>query len=262
MEQASDLSDWEKWHFDHHGFLVLEDVVPAADVARMVEVGAAWHRMTEQQLPSPLVRSAPITSPPPPTYINHLQYGDEAYHRLALNPEILRVVRALTGGRFTLVDTALTCMKREGGTLNEGGFHGELGVHVPGSHQPDTITLRPSHGDTEPGRQHADYHVTAEGVPFAGFLNCGISLVDVPSGMGFVCLPGSHKRNFRPPDNDGSNGQSLAGPGVRQISLYDGPPTVYNFCPKKGTCIVFTEALRHGIRSWDAEYDRLTVFNR
>jgi hypothetical protein len=83
---------------------------------------------------------------------------------------------------------------------------------------------------------------------------------DVPDGQGFVCIPGSHKRNFMPPDNTGL--QSLSGEGIPQISLYDGPPTVANLCPRAGSCIVFTEALRHGIRRWHAEYPRLTVFNR
>ena len=82
-----------------------------------------------------------------------------------LNPEIMRVVNALMGNNCTLVDTALTMMCREGGEKNEGRFHGELGQHVGGS--------------KEPGEQWKDYHVTRDGEIFAGFLNCGITLVDV-----------------------------------------------------------------------------------
>eukprot|EP01052_Picozoa_sp_SAG31_P037472 SAG31_NODE_4844_length_2910_cov_1.221985_1_plen_97_part_00 len=94
----------------------------------------------------------------------------------------MRVVTALTGGRVTLVDTALTKMVKSSGELNEGAFHGELGVHVPGDCD--------GHGSTSPGQQHNDYHKTPEGNCFAGFLNCGISLVDVPDGSGFACIPG------------------------------------------------------------------------
>ena len=80
-------------------------------------------------------------SPPGPNYINHLQCAppaqrsvpqlidcrgsveessritdcDDAYARLVLNPKIMRVVDALTGGNNTLVDTALTKMDRDGG---------------------------------------------------------------------------------------------------------------------------------------------------
>jgi hypothetical protein len=171
--EVAKLSAWECWHFDHHGYLLLEDVVPPGDIAQMVEVGSEWHGLSQEQLPPPLHRTgSPTILPPPPNYINHLQYCDDAFHRLALNPEILRVVRALTGGSCTLVDTALTQMRREGGVLNEGGFHGELGVHVPGKHG-----AAPGHGSTRPGEQYNDYHVTADGQPYAGFLNCGVSLV-------------------------------------------------------------------------------------
>ena len=183
---------------------------------------------------------------------------DDAYARLVLNPNIMRIVDALTGGNNTLVDTALTKMDRDGGVKNEGGFHGELGKHVPD-------------GSTTPGQQWRDYHATVSGEVFAGFLNCGITLVDVPEGSGFVCIPGSHKRNFKPPDNTQEE-QCLipTGDGQRQIDIYDGftatgSPyryTVQNICPKAGTCIVFSETLRHGIRKWEATYPRLTVFNR
>ena len=75
----------------------------------------------------------------------------------------------------------------------------------------------------------------------------GIALSDVhPGDGGFCCIPGSHKRNFLPPDNSDERlrGQSLWGDGVPEIDIYDGPPTVANLCPKAGSCIIFTEALR------------------
>ena len=165
------------------GFLILEDVVPPEDVAQMVDVGTHWHTLTQAELPQPLHRtgapawSTPEESPPAPNYINHLQYCDDAFARLVLNPEIMRVVNALTGGNQTLVDTALTKMDRSGGEKNEGGFHGELGQHVP-------------NGSKVPGEQWRDYHVTPDGEIYAGFLNCGVTLVDVPEGSGFVCIPG------------------------------------------------------------------------
>ena len=64
--------------------------------------------------------------------------------------------------------------------------------------------------------------------------------------------------------------QCLTGESIRQIDLYDGMSTVgspyrytvQNICPKAGSCIIFTETLRHGIRKWEATYPRLTVFNR
>ena len=225
------LTEWEKWFFDQHGFLILEDVVPKDDIAQMVEVGTHWHSLTQDDLPLPLHRtgapafSTPAESPPGPTYINHLQYCDDAFARLVLNPEIMRVVDALTLGCQTLVDTALIKMDPSGGAKNEGGFHGELGQHVSGSNVP--------------GEHWKDYHVTPDGEVFAGFLNCGVTLVDVPEGSGFVCIPGTHKRNFRVPDNT-SEEQCLFGESIRQIDLYDGPAGVSSAAAAAATAAAAT----------------------
>ena len=212
------LSPEEKWFFDHHGYILLKDVVPEADIPRMIELGDRWHEMTLDQLPPPLTSTALINPQASPTlarWINRVQYADEAFQRLAVNREILRVIIALTHGSPCLVDTALTRNYRES----------------------DQIHLHAS------GR---DYRVD-DGQPYAGFLNAASSLVDVPAGTGFVCLPGSHKRNFDLPD---------------QISIHDGPPTVVNLPVAAGDCVVFTEALYHGALAWTEVYPRMTVFNR
>ena len=101
----------------------------------------------------------------------------------------LTPVSRRTGGKRTLVDSALTMMHREGGTKNEGRFHGEIGQHVRGG---DVDNLPPPEekvwggGYFKPGEQWHDYHVTHDGEIFAGYLNCGTTLVDVPEGSGFV----------------------------------------------------------------------------
>ena len=103
-------------------------------------------------------------------------------------------------------------MHREGGAKNEGQFHGEIGQHVRGGKSPHphftsslalTVTaLRGRAGDIDnlpppeekvwgggyfkPGEQWRDYHITEDGEIFAGYLNCGTTLVDVPEGSGFV----------------------------------------------------------------------------
>ena len=99
---AAGLTEYEKWFFDHHGYLILEEIVPKDDLDQMVEVGTRWHGLTQEQVPLPLHRegdpawSTPESSPPGPYYINNVQYCDEAYARLALHPEIMRVVDALS----------------------------------------------------------------------------------------------------------------------------------------------------------------------
>jgi hypothetical protein len=43
-------------------FLILEDVVPKADLAQMVEVGTRWHTLAQEELPLPLNRTG-VPSP-------------------------------------------------------------------------------------------------------------------------------------------------------------------------------------------------------
>lgn len=210
------LSEREKWFFDHHGFLHLRGVVPPDDLARMIELADIWHGMSLQELPPPLTSTSRSGQHAPTIahWINHVQYGDPIFERLALNADIMRVIIALTGGTPCLVDCALT---------KNYSTSDDIGLHAAGK----------------------DYSVV-DGAPRAGFLNAGVSLVDVPEGTGFVCLPGSHKRNFEPPD----------------LSIYDGPPTIINVPVSAGDAVIFTEALWHGARRWTLDTPRYTVFTR
>ena len=211
------LTPDEKWFFDHHGFIILHQVVPPDDIQLMIELGNRWHDMTLEELPPPLTSTSRsgARSPTIAHWINHVQYGDTAFQRLVLNPEIMRVIIALTRETPCLVDCALT----KNYTTSD-----DINFHASGQ----------------------DYGVE-KGEPYAGFLNAAISLVDVPPGTGFVCLPGSHKRNFEPPE---------------MLSIYDGTPTVINVAVNAGDCVIFTEALYHGARRWTEAYPRYTVFNR
>jgi len=211
------LTSEEKWFFDHHGFIILQQVVSAEDIQLMIELGNNWHDMTLEELPSPLTSTSRAGSYPETIahWINNVQYGDAVFQRLVLNPEIMRVVIALTRSSPCLVDCALTQNYETSDDIN---------FHASGQ----------------------DYGIE-NGEPHAGFVNAGTSLVDVPEGTGFVCLPGSHKRNFEPPEN---------------LSIYDSSPTVINVPVNAGDCVIFTEALYHGARRWTETYPRYTVFNR
>lgn len=211
------LAPHEKWFFDHHGFIILRKVVPPEEIERMIHLGEQWHASPLDSLPPPLTSTSRIgdRSSTIAHWINHIQYGDPVFQRLVLNLEIMRVIIALTRGTPCLVDCALTQNHQTSDDIH---------FHAAGQ----------------------DYGIKDE-TPRAGFLNAAISLVDVPAGTGFVCLPGSHKRNFDPPDT---------------LSIYDGPPTVINVPVNAGDCVIFTEALYHGARRWTESYPRYTIFNR
>ena len=220
------LTEKEKWYFDHHGFIILPKVVSCDELNRMIKLGEHWHSLPLNELPHPLTSTAdthPDYSHTIARWINHVQYADPVFQRLVLNPEIMRIIISLTHYYPVLVDTALTKNDKTSDDIH---------FHAAGQ----------------------DYRVI-DGQPFAGFLNAAVSLVDVPDETGFVCLLGSHKRNFPPPSE-------LDNPDRIHISIYDSNPTVINLPLQAGDCIIFTEALFHGARRWTAEYPRFTIFNR
>ena len=214
----------EKWHFDLFGYVVLKQAIPAEDVQQMVSLAYTWHDLPDSKLPLPL-RSYrdPVESPNLPRSIVNSHYGDVVFQRLALNREIMRCVLDLTANCPKLLAVSLTRNTKNSEAVSfHGGFSG--GWRNPAN----------------------DYQV-AEGKVFATFLNAAVSLVDVPEGTGFVCVPGSHKGNFPIPSH---------------IDIYSCPPTVVNVTPKAGDVVLFTEALCHGARQWTQATPRLTVFVR
>ena len=218
------LTEKEKWRFDLHGYLHLRGAVSAEDVRRMVELSDDWHSKPDSELPAP-VRSYrdPSTHPTTPRSLNNVHYADDVFQRLTLNPEIMRVVLALTDNCPQLLAVSLTRNTQESDDIPfHGGFTGGI-------------------------RNPANDYQAADGKIFATFINAGVSLVDVPAGTGFVCIPGSHKAYFPKPDH---------------IDIYDGPPIVANPSVKAGDVVLFTEALCHGARKWTEDAPRTSAFVR
>lgn len=218
------LTDFEKWHFDLKGYLVLKGAVPADEVRRMVELCDRWHALPDEDLPPPVHSYRdPTTKPTTPRSLNDVDYADEVFQRLVLNREIMRVAMALTGNAPQLLNIALTRNTRESDDIH---FHGGVSGSL---HNP------------------ANQYQAADGRVFATFVNAAVSLVDVPEGSGFVCIPGSHKTYFAAPES---------------VGIHAGPPLVVNVCPGAGDVVVFTECLRHGALPWTRDEPRRTVFVR
>jgi hypothetical protein len=217
------LTDQEKWFFDLTGYLVLRDAVPRDDVARMIDLCDRWHALPDEKLPPPLATYRdPSSKPTTARAICEVDYGDEVFQRLVLNREIMRVVLALTDNCPQLLNVALTRNTKESDDIPfHSGFEGGI-------------------------RNPANDYQAANGRVFATFVNAAVSLVDVPEGSGFVCIPGTHKASF---------------PYPKELGIYDGFPVV-NVPAKAGDVVVFTEALRHGGRKWTLDTPRRTVFVR
>jgi len=218
------LSEEEKWLFDLHGFLHLKNVVPAADIERMIELCDEWHSKDDSELPPPLRTYRDVnTKSATARSINLIEYVDEVFQRLILNRELMRVILALTDNCPKHLGSALTLNKKDS---DEIPFHGGFGGGI---------------------RNPANDYQAANGKVFATFLNAAVSLVDIPQGTGFVCIPGSHKSEFAKPQD---------------VTIYDEPPAVFNVCPKAGDAVIFTEALCHGGRRWTEDEPRRSVFVR
>lgn len=219
------LTDNEKWLFDLHGFLVLREVVTSEDLKHMIALCDEWHGMDEKELPPPLCSyDDPKGNPTAARAILHAEYADDIFDRLIVNLPIMRVVLSLTRERPQHLLSTLT-------------------VNRPGS---DDIQLH--NGVSGAWRNPANDYQAADGNVFATFINAAISLVDVPDGTGFVCIPGSHKTYFQRPSH---------------INIRSGPPTVVNVPINAGDAVIFTEALCHGALPWqDNNSPRRTIFQR
>ena len=103
---ASGLSEEEMWHFDLHGFVLVKNGVPEADIAHMVELCDRWHDQTAagEELPAPLRCINPTTDQPPS--ITGIEYADDAFEWLALNPQLM------CGYGWMLVDRDLSPVQR------------------------------------------------------------------------------------------------------------------------------------------------------
>jgi len=218
------LTQKEKWFFDLTGYLVLPQVISPETVGKMLEIGNRWHDLPEGELPPPLnTYHDDHTHETTPRAIDNVVYGDPIFQELVLNPQIMRVVLALTDFRPQLLAATYTRnFKNEDDTPLHNGFEG--GIRNPAN----------------------DYQASGDRI-FATFINAAVSLVDVPAGSGFVCVPGSHKSNFACP---------------KDVTITSDPPVIHNINPRAGDCVIFTESLRHGGRAWPLDEPRGTVFVR
>ncbi len=126
-----------------------------------------------------------------------------------------------------------------------------LGSHMRFDHD-YAIFLQPGgkglflHGGATPYDASQYYHVFKDRI-YCGLVVAAFALTDVPPGAGgYACIPGSHKSNFKCPDD---------------IALLERPSSLVKQVPvAAGDCILFAEALQHGTQPWQGPGPRRTLF--
>lgn len=112
--------------------------------------------------------------------------------------------------------------------------------HVYGIQMQGGTTGLQLHGGGTP-HDPAQFYEVRDGRIFNGLVAVQWPLVDHGGGRGgFVCVPGSHRANFRLPDP------------VPDSWVVTVPLTA-------GDVVIFTEGLTHGTAPWTAEYPRRTL---
>ena len=171
----STLTDEEKWYFDLHGFLVLQNVLCKDEIDEMLDILQHWLTIDESDIPAPLHRGRQETCK---THIGHIQYGHQLFQDLAMNPDIIRVVAGLMMNAPRLFHNNFTMMTKHDYPQR---FHrDDSGFKFP----PDF------------SNPHNDYQAGG-GQIYCNHIATWVALVDVPLGTGFCLVPVAINPNFK-----------------------------------------------------------------
>lgn len=197
-----EMTEAERFRFDLQGFLVRRAALSAS------EVEALNVAVDLLQLPRP---GGDIASQRFKDFLGRAG----RFRDLIDHPAVLGVVRETCGPNVRLDHVYGIAMRR-----------GTSGLALHGGGTP-----------FDP----AQHYSAVGGRIRTGLMASQWALVDHPPGSGgFVCVPGSHKSGFSPP-------QPLEEGLAIQVEL------------DAGDVVIFTEALTHGTLPWTEDYDRRTL---
>lgn len=210
------MNDEERYLFDLRGYLVIEDVLGQAELDELhtlLDEKDLWQEIEKEDTyswrndPNFAAVGAPHTMEAP-------------IRALIEHPKLMPYLQEAVGEGFRY-DHGHIMLLRRGAT--------PLGLH--GGNTPFSP---------------AEYYLFQDGRMFNGLVAIAISLVDAgPEDGGFACIPGSHKANYRCPE---------------QIRTFENSDPIVRVPVKAGSAIMFTEALTHGTWPWVAEHERRGVF--
>ena len=205
--------EMQEYLFDLQGYLVIEDALSPEEVAALNQL------MDEQNLPTPGKVQRFGSAPEGPGF---LDWG-KPFCDLLDHPKIMSILRFRLGDSFRL-DRLYGMYMREG--MKRGRLHADYGATAPNS-----------------GAQAGEYFPFRNNQIYNGFIVVTWNLSDAGPGKGgFCCIPGSHKSNFKLP---------------QQIdeAPEEAPCVIIPEAPA-GSVVLFSEALTHGTAAWVGKHER------
>ena len=205
------MNEEERYLFDLQGYLIVKNAIEPETVWEM----NAWLDAQAERDPQWQggTDNAHLDNP--------ITWG-APFLSLLDNPRVLPILKSLMGETLRL-DHDYAIFLQPG--------HGGLPLHGPTQWPYDPIHF---------------YHCI-NGEIFCGLCVATYALTDVePGAGGLAVIPGSHKNNFRTPDD------------IRKFQRES--PIVQQVPTQAGDCVIFTEALIHGTLPWRGPGVRRTLF--
>ena len=219
----------QQYLFDLQGYLVIENALSKEEVATLNEL------LDQQDIPMTGVRRNFGRAPEGSGF---LEWG-KPFCDLLDHPKIMPILQFRLGECFRL-DRLFGFQLREG--TPGGDLHADYGASKTVGGRVKGFSERYLDSEVRPGRY---YHVPANEM-LNGFVVVSWNLSDTgPDTGGVCCIPGSHKSNYRLPQE-----------------IFDAPekaPCVVIPSAPAGSVILFTEALTHGSTPWKGKHDRRTL---
>lgn len=230
------MDAYEKYFFDINGYVVVEDMLTAAEVAALNE--AIDHnpdqiqlREGEQLLSGAAKQHGGRAAPNLKgthgrgdimNILNWPKPWCQPFRDLLSHPRALRYMLELIGDGFRYGNA--------NGISMTAGAEGFL-----------------FHGGGSPRSSY--FYNFQDGRMWNGLMAVCYQLSDVnPGDGGYACIPGSHRANYPCPED------------VRRLEAH---PEWFKHLPlKAGSALVFTEALTHGTLPWKGSHERRTLLYR
>ena len=222
------MTEKQKYLFDVQGYLVVRNFLSPEEVARLnAAVDANGDKMTDTE-GTYLGNSSRLKGNAQRGVLSGMLEWErpysEPFRELLAHPKAIPLLDTMLGRGWRLDHAPVIFYASEG---VEG-----LKLHGPGHHF-----------------DGSQYYIFKNGVMRCGMVSLQFQQADInPGDGGFCCVPGSHKANYRCPD---------------EILECDADEDCIVHVPcKAGDLLIFNEATTHGTLPWKAQHQRRTLMYR